>query len=95
VEIQIEAYIPSARPPPLGWPLALLSPGFLLNSSLYRSYAASLTSWGFVVALTDIISDGLVDDTLSAVGGCGSGTHASKELAPPMAGASLVGSAGG
>lgn len=75
VEVQIEAYIPAGAPPGPGgrWPLALLSPGFLLNSSFYRSYAASLASWGFAVGLTDLLSDGLLDDTLSVVsrgGGC-------------------------
>jgi hypothetical protein len=68
VEVQIEAYHPvEPSPAPSGWPLALLSPGFLLNSSLYRSYAASLASWGFVVGLVDLLSDGLLDDTLSTV----------------------------
>lgn len=69
VEVQIEAYIPAGAPPGPGgrWPLALLSPGFLLNSSFYRSYAASLASWGFAVGLTDLLSDGLLDDTLSVV----------------------------
>lgn len=67
MELQVEAYYPSGAPPPNGWPLAVLSPGFLLNSSLYRSYAASLAAWGFAVALVDIMSDGLLDDTLSVV----------------------------
>jgi hypothetical protein len=60
---------PSVPPPvrPAGFPVALLSPGFLLNSSLYRSYAAHLASWGWVVALCDLVSDALLDDTLSAV----------------------------
>lgn len=81
VEVQIEAYIPAGAPPGPGgrWPLALLSPGFLLNSSFYRSYAASLASWGFAVGLTDLLSDGLLDDTLSVVSR-GGGAHARAAL---------------
>ncbi|GBF91972.1 chlorophyllase [Raphidocelis subcapitata] len=67
VELQVELYQPADAPPPGGWPLALLSPGFLLNSSFYRSYASALASWGFVVGLVDFVADGILDDTLSVV----------------------------
>lgn len=44
-------------------PLALVSAGFLLNSALYRSYAAALASHGWGVALWDLSE--LCDDTIT------------------------------
>lgn len=60
---KVEAHFPTSAAPPGGWPLALISPGFLLNASLYRSYARSLASWGFVACLVDAASPTLLDDS--------------------------------
>lgn len=48
-------------------PLVLFSAGFLLHSSLYRSYAADLASHGFVVArydLPEVVDDLVMVDTM-------------------------------
>ncbi|KAI8462420.1 MAG: Alpha/Beta hydrolase protein [Monoraphidium minutum] len=63
VEVRLEAHYPGGG---AGWPLVLISPGFLLNASLYRSYAASLASWGCVACLVDVVSPTLLDDAQSA-----------------------------
>ncbi len=46
-----------------GAPLAVISAGFLLNSALYRSYAARLASHGWAIALWDLSE--LQDDTIT------------------------------
>ncbi|GLI62043.1 hypothetical protein VaNZ11_004625, partial [Volvox africanus] len=43
-----------------GWPMLVLSAGFLLHSGMYGSYAADLASWGLAVVLYDVPE--LVDD---------------------------------
>jgi predicted alpha/beta hydrolase len=48
----LPACLPAASPGP--HPLVVLSAGFLLNGSLYRSYAAHLASYGYAVALYDL-----------------------------------------
>jgi hypothetical protein len=70
VELQLEAYVPAGAPPNGSggkWPLALLSPGFLLTSAMYRTTAVALARWGWAVVLVDVLADGLLDDTMSAV----------------------------
>lgn len=47
--------------------MVLLSAGFLLHSSLYRSYAADLASHGFVVVRYDVpevVDDLVMVDTM-------------------------------
>ncbi|KAL6759054.1 Alpha/Beta hydrolase protein [Haematococcus lacustris] len=63
VMAQLQVTVPltaSGAPAPCS-PLVVLSPGFLLNASLYRSYAQDLASWGYAVALYDL--NELMDDT--------------------------------
>jgi hypothetical protein len=60
-------------PPPRGWPLVFLYPGFQLRAGFYDNYASRLASWGWVVVRYDLELLDLVPAAVEVRGWVGGG----------------------
>jgi len=64
ITAQLQPTVPQGVPPGHKAPLIILSAGFLLSASMYRSYASDLAAWGYAVLLYDMSE---VTDDVQAV----------------------------